>query len=208
MYLSRFPGAGGALPGSEGPGEAGQVAGNPAGTRARQWPATHHSSHSHAQRKDRATSPVSPVPAGAERVRAGAHHLRWLLVVRDRDALSIPASVVGIGARSSLLLPFPRLRKGQGASAQRSFHFPLFLRTWSQFPSLLTFPGCGVTRAMCQMLFSFPRLWKNLVQVPPSLAATSLVLGANRGSLSNQASPALGVLRVCAFRCPRLTACG
>lgn len=82
------------------------------------------------------------------------------------------------GARSPLLLPFPRLRKGQGASAQHSFHFPLFLRTWSQFPSLLPFPGCGVTRAMCQMLFSFPRLWKNLVQVLPSLAATSSVLGA------------------------------
>lgn len=66
----------------------------------------------------------------------------------------------GDRGRSAPLFPFPRPKKGQGAGARHSFHFSLFLTTWSQFPSLLPFPGCGVTRAVCPLLLPFLRPWK------------------------------------------------
>lgn len=106
----------------------------------------------------------------------------------------------------------------------------------AQFPSLLPSPRRGVTPAWCPLLFPFPspwkdrgpapaspsipapvvlsarcpllfsRPWRNSVQVPPPLAATSSVLVETRRSLRIQERPVPGALCVRTFRCPGVTA--
>lgn len=125
----------GALPAPEDPGEAGRVAGSPAGPRARRRPATRRSSHSHAHRKDRGASPVSPTAAGAARVRAGAHPLRGLPVARGRDAPSIPAPVGDKGPQPpALSIPAPEEGAGPGCPSLLPFLRPWRFRPGAHCP--------------------------------------------------------------------------